>query len=281
MVRTLLLASRCVKLVFEMVNRPTLVKQLRDFGLDNKSAQIYLTLLTKGPTTPLELSRATGYNRTSVYRYLEELKKMGVAEEIIDEHRTLSQTCSPEQLKLLISQKEAAVDQLKNELPTLAEELSRLQNSAGSPTDVRFYRGKGGLQQLLWNLLKIPRDGEFIGHGYLNWNEVVGKPFAEKLRLGLIQNSTHSREVTNTVGLENFTSVPIYKNNLWQERFVSPKTIEIKHDTYIYNDVFAFAHFHNGELFGVEIHNPEIARTQKQLFEILWKIAEKPKDNRA
>ncbi|KKT77658.1 MAG: hypothetical protein UW86_C0003G0026 [Microgenomates group bacterium GW2011_GWA1_Microgenomates_45_10] len=257
----------------EMMNRLMLIKQLKAFGMDNKGAQIYLTLLQKGPTTSLEISRLTSYNRTSVYRYLEELKKLGVVEEIIDEHRTLAKASSAEQLKLLVAQKEAEVDQLKHTLPMLAEELSRLENDAGSPTKVLFYRGKNGIQQLLWNSLKIPKGGEMVGLSYRPWNDIVGREFSDKLRVELRIKEINDREVTNTPGPFDYVHDEMFEDFTWRERYLPSSILEIRHETLIYNDVFALFHYHNGELFGVEIHNAEIAKTQKQLFEILWKKA--------
>ncbi|EKD96520.1 MAG: hypothetical protein ACD_24C00009G0001 [uncultured bacterium] len=43
----------------------------------------------------------------------------------------------------------------------------------------------------------------------------------------------------------------------------------------IYNDVLALYNWHKGEVFGVEIYNDKITAMQKQIFEVLWKMAKK------
>lgn len=257
-----------------MMNKLITIRQLKDFGLDTKGANIYLSLLSRGPQTSLELSRQTGYNRTSIYRYLEELKKIGVVEEIVDENRKLAAAFSPGQLKLLVSKKEAEVDQLKSTLPPLIEELSRFEHNSPSPTEILYFRGKSGMEQMIWNLLKIPRNGEFTGQSYLPWNDLVGQKFADKVRQELMLNNIKSRELTNNPGPFDYVYEELYDTHLWVERYISPKILDIKFESFIYNDVYAFFHYHKGEIFGVEIHNQENTNYQNQLFGIVWKMAE-------
>ena len=103
----------------------------------------------------------------------------------------------------------------------------------------------------------------------------VGRDFAEKLRAERVKRKLSDREIQNTDqagSMSNWTSVKNY-GQVYQARFLPRKVIDIKHDTYIYNNVFAFFNFAGGELFGLEIHNAEIAKTQKQIFEVLWQMA--------
>jgi hypothetical protein len=60
---------------------------------------------------------------------------------------------------------------------------------------------------------------------------------------------------------------------IYQYRVIDPEILTIKHDTYIYGDVYAYYYHFQGEYFGVEIHNKVIAHTERQIFEILWKMA--------
>jgi len=40
--------------------------------------------------------------------------------------------------------------------------------------------------------------------------------------------------------------------------------------TIVYDDVVAYYNWLDGEVFGTEMHNNEIAQTQHHLFEMLW-----------
>lgn len=257
-----------------MMNKSSVIKQLMVYGLTAAEAGVYLTLLKKGVLTPLELSRLTDINRTTLYRLLEKLQKIGLVEEILAPKSTSFRAAEPARLKLLLAKKEAEVAALRRQMANLVKELTTAGKSIAGPTRVVYFRGINGLQQLLWNTLKAKV--EVLGFGYLDWNEAVGRRFAERLRREYVERQIYSREIDNHISSKvvEFTAVKGY-DKIYQERELPESKLPIHHDTYIYNDVFAFCHFFQGELFGVEIHNAEIAQTQKKIFEILWKMAKK------
>lgn len=261
--------------MFNMVNKTdksTTEELLGLFGLSLHEREVYLTLLKHTQTTPLTLAHATGINRTTLYRVLEALSEKGLVEEIIDYKSKSYRAAPPRQLDLLISKKEAETENLREQLPKLAAVLNQVSPPPSSPTRVLYFKGVAGLRQLLYNTLRA--EGEVVGYGYGNWNEGVGKRFAEKLRQEYVDRQIKARELLNVVDTTgSFSSVSGYVNGVYRNRAINPKKLHITHDTYIYNDVFAFYHAIGEQLFGVEIHNEAIARTQKQIFEILWKLA--------
>ena len=256
-----------------MMNNNTIIELLKNFDLNSKEGEIYLTLLQKGILSPLQLSRATLLNRTTIYRILEKLKQIGLVEEVLDEKRTKAKAISPDNFEMIVKQKESEIDKLKQTLPELKAQLTAIQGLASPETKVLYYRGQDGLKQLLWNTLNA--ENEIIGYGYMNWNDVVGKEFAEKLRQEVVLRKRYSREIQNSNSidpLKTYTSVPSY-DKYYSGKKIPKEKIAIKHDTYIYNNVFAFSHFIKEEFFGIEIYNAEIVLTQRQIFEILWAIA--------
>lgn len=250
-----------------------LKQKLSLLGLTDNQAEIYLLLLKQGLTSLLELSRQTTINRTTIYRIVEDLKQLNLVEEILDDRGAKIKAVTPENLQLLLAKKETELAGLKNNLPGLISDLSAISDQPAPSTQVVYFRGQSGLKQLLWNVLKAK--GESVGYGYADWNQSVGREFAEKLRLERTKRKIFDREIQNEDAFEpmsNWTSIKDYAQ-VYQCRFLDKKIVDIKHDTYIYNDVFAFYHFTGDELFGLEIHNPEITKTQKQIFEVLWKLA--------
>ena len=256
-----------------MVNKLDLKQKLSLLGLTDNQAEIYLLLLKQGLTSLLELSRRTVINRTTIYRVVEDLKKLNLVEEILDNRGIKVKAVTPEKLSLLLAAKEVELNHLKSNISSLVSDLSAIKDQPVPSTQVVYFRGQNGLKQLLWNILKAKR--EHVGYGYADWNQSVGREFAEKLRQEMVRRKVSSREIQNGDAFEpmsNWTSIKDYAQ-VYQCRFLDKKIVEIKHDTYIYNDVFAFYHFTGDELFGLEIRNPEIAKTQKQIFEVLWKLA--------
>jgi len=260
-----------------MMNKLDLKQKLNLLGLTDNQAEIYLLLLKQGLTSLLELSRRTTINRTTIYRIVEDLKQLNLVEEVLDDRGAKVKAVQPENLQLLLTQKETELTGLKNNLSDLINDLSAIKDQPSPSTQVVYFRGQSGLKQLLWNILKTK--GESVGYGYADWNQSVGKEFAEKLRAERVKRQIFDREIQNTdqAGpMSEWTKIKDY-GQVYQARFLPRKIIDIKHDTYIYNDVFAFFNFIGDELFGIEIHNQEIAKTQKQIFEVLWKIGKSRK----
>lgn len=254
-----------------ITDKSTIEELLGSFGLLSHEQEVYLALLKQTQATPLSLTRATGINRTTLYRVLEELSEKGLVEEIMDYKSKSYRAVPPEQLNLLITKKEAEVENLRERLPKLIATLNKVSPPSSSPTRVLYFKGISGLRQLLYNTLKAT--GEVVGYGYGSWNDGVGKRFAEKLRQEYMDRNITSRELLNTPPSTSITSIPGYFNRIYTSRTIKSLLLHITHDTYIHNDVFAFYHNIDGHLFGVEIHNEAIAATQKSIFEILWKIA--------
>jgi sugar-specific transcriptional regulator TrmB len=258
-----------------MMNNMDIKQKIKLLGLTDKQAEIYLVLLKHGLTSLLELSRRTEINRTTIYRIIEDLTKLNLVEEVLDNRGAKIKAIKPENLQLILTQKETELTTLKNNLPELISDLSAIKDNPSPSTQVVYFRGQSGLKQLLWNVLKAK--GESVGYGYADWNQSVGLEFAEKLRAERVKRKIFDREIQNSDALEPMASWTKIKNydQFYQCRFLNQKIVEIKHDTYIYNDVFAFFNFYQGEMFGIEIHNAEIAKTQKQIFEVLWKMGKK------
>ncbi len=252
-----------------MMNTNQIIENLLKLGVEEKASKLFISLLETGPQTPLSLSRNTNINRTTIYRELEKLREYGLIEEILEEHTTLFQASDPNSFNLLITRKESEVSQMKSSLPNLLSQISQITPMAPN-TKVLYYRGQKGIQQLLWNTLKAK--GEQVGLGYTDWNDAVGKSFAEELRNEYVARGICLREVLNEK-TSDYTVNNAYLTKYFRARYIPKKIITIKHDTYIYNNVFAYLHYYNNEYFGVEIHNQEIADTEKQIFEILWKMA--------
>ncbi len=258
-----------------MVNKTDKIQTgeiLGKFELSPDEQEVYLSLLGQGHATPLALSRATGINRTTLYRVLDTLSEKGLVEEVMDYKSKSYRAAPPEQLNLLIAKKEAEADNLREQLPKLVAALNQVAPPPASPTRVLYFKGVGGLRQLLYNTLQAK--DEVVGYGYGSWNDGVGKHFAEKIRQEYVDRHIKARELLNTVDpVGSYTSVIGYFNGVYRHRAINPQKLRITHDTYIYGGVFSFYHAVNNELFGVQIHNIKIAQTQKQIFEFLWKEA--------
>jgi len=245
-------------------------------GLSEEEIKIYLALTQRGMLTTLELSRATDIGRTQVYRFLEKMKKRGVVEEVIDEHRLMAKAVEISQLERLVKENERRLKNIRELFPQVQESLMAKVGQNQPKTKVLFYRGKSGLQQMVWNTLRAER--ECVGYTYRRIEEMVGEPFMVDWRRAFVEKGLVFRDVFSDHYLESLKQAPRQGPcpiNVFTGRYICPKIFDVNMHMDIYNDVVAYSDWYEDEVFGVEIYNKRVAQFQKQMFETIWKKAKK------
>lgn len=244
-------------------------------GLTAEEIQIYSSLVEKGDQTILELARQTKIPRTNVYRTLESMKAKGVTEEIIDEYKTKAKAVTSDTLEFLVGKKEIEVKNLRDQLPTVISALDFTAGSNFPDTKVLFFRGKSGIQQMVWNTLRAK--DEVIGYSYRILTDAVGEKFAIKWNEEFNSSGLKGRDLYSDEWLKSKVNPDSQEPGSWinfESRYIPSEVLNINHQMDIYNDTIGIYNWHQGEVFGVEIHNQKIADFQKQIFEILWNLPE-------
>jgi sugar-specific transcriptional regulator TrmB len=243
-------------------------------GLDNEEILVYSSLVERGKLTTLEISRATGISRTQVYRLLERMKEKGIVEEIVDEHRLMAQAIPVEELKQYLIEKQQNLDKLNRLYPEVEQFFSGRIATGQPETKTQFYRGRVGLQQMIWHTLRA--NGEVLGYTYRDISEVIGSDFMYSWSTAFVKKKIKMRDIFSDDFLESIRETKRIQR-LPQEnfvsRYISPNTLAVKLQIDIYNDVIAHYNWHDGEVFGVEIYNKKIASFHRQIFEIIWRKA--------
>lgn len=255
----------------------TVKEFLNRLGLTDDEARLYLVLNQSGPSTILNLSRQSGINRTKVYRIIESMQKEGIIEEIIDQYKKIIKAVSIETLELLIKEQESKSKYLRDTFPTVSNLIARQKLASQPGTKVLFYRGAQGIKQQVWNTLKT--EGELLGYSYRPLSELIGKYYEEWYE-EWIKRNLKMRDIYSDSYIEGKKSVRQkidsldFKSKNIISRYIPSKILNITHQMDIYNEVVSIYHWYEGGVFGVEIYNEKVASMQKQLFEIVWRIAE-------
>lgn len=247
----------------------------QNLGFSEEEVGILTTLGTYGSQTVLELSRAARINRTKVYRLVEELKKQGVVEEIVDEYRQLVKLVDLHKLDLIIKEREAKSKLLRDTFLNIQSLLSLSQEAHQPGTRVIFHRGEEGIRQMVWNTLSAKK--EVVGYTFRSLDEVVGKKFADEWHEEFVRRRLVFRDIYSDSYLESVKKHPHPHSQVEKKylkgRYIPKSILDVNHQVDIYNEVVAYYNWFEGEVFGVEIYNAKVARLQKQLFEIVWKMA--------
>ncbi|HKX72812.1 MAG TPA: helix-turn-helix domain-containing protein [Candidatus Saccharimonadales bacterium] len=244
-------------------------------GLEADIADLYMALHTFGPQTISQLARSAKVERTRIYRMIDRLSESHLIETETHYSRTILKAAPIGNLQLLLTQKEEELKSLKNELKDIRTTLD--STSLSSPlTHIQFYRGAEGVKQMMWNQTKAT--SENVAILYENMQNRTNSAYFERWVERANSNNQRFRGIIGDHFIK--TQQEWYARHTnerlehWQSRYVSDFVFPITHSTIIYDDVVGYFNWKDGEVFGIEIYNQEIANAQRQFFEMLWEQAQ-------
>lgn len=123
-----------------------IISILKQTGINDKQAKVYLAALELGSATIQELSEKSGIKRTSIYNFLEEMKQKRLLTEVRDGKHTL---LLPEDPKLLLQQ----AQQQTNNISILLPKLIDIYNEPGNKPKIRYFQGISGLERAYDDLI--------------------------------------------------------------------------------------------------------------------------------
>lgn len=260
-----------------MKEKQELKLYMRKLGMAEEWAEVYLDLVEHGESTPLLVARSTGLNRTKVYRVLEQMQKQRLVSEIVGEHTTRFVPAGPERIEEMLKAKQVMVAEVSSKWGLMGQKLEELEVAREAETKVRYYKGRSGIQQMVWNTLKASK--EIVGYTHTAFEGAVGEKFAQDYYDEFYRRNLHMRDLVSESYRESMRGVELAKQSYrqhphWeshiQSRYLAPQILVIPHQMDIYDGVVSFYRWEGKEVFGVEIYNPHVYQMQKQLFELAW-----------
>jgi len=235
-------------------------------GLDEKSAQFYLSCLESGKTTINEVAKNIKAPRSSCYLILERLKKEGlIFETPFGRKRTLVAQ-NPERLKILLEKRK---EESENVYGSIKQILSTLNSISQIPQrqKVRYYEGFESIKQIYNETLESKLIHVFC---LTQNNSFEFKEFIDKYMNRLKKKGIETKElVTDTdYDIEYRDEFSTQKNKI----VCVPKEYIANTDYMLWDDKVAFISFKNGRYTGIVIEDQEIASFEKNRFTLLWKM---------
>lgn len=249
----------------------TYLNLVNAYGLSDEEGRIYLYLLAHGFQSALNLSRNLKIARTKIYRLLDKLKSKQVIEFRLSSRGMEFGAVHPAIFRQLLEKKQQELHALSNTLPDLITQLSGLITPSSPHSKVLYYSGKEGIEQLSYNITQAKDLLRVYEVEHLS--EFIDPNLAEQIRSELVKNKVMTHDLTNKLRLRDFTQVTQMISRYSQFRHLPPTQLKIQFEVLIYNDIYATYTYQDEDWFGVEIHNPELAAMQKQLFDFVWQQA--------
>lgn len=242
-------------------------------GLEAELADIYLALHAHGPQTISELSRTSKVERTRIYRLIDRMMESNLIEVETHHKRGVIKAAPVSNLRILINQREEELKNLQDELGLIEQTLAR--NSLSNPdTRVQFYHGPQGIRQMMWNELNSKT--EILCYANRILEEATGKAFMNRWTDGFEERRMTSRLLMNDDFITSWeagkrSGIATDRKVEGMDYVIVPEDIfRIKHLSDVYDNVTTYYHWKDGDVFGIEIYNDEIADSQRQFFELLW-----------
>lgn len=119
---------------------------IKHLGLTDHEAAVYVTSLSLGPSSVLEIARKTDMHRTTVYAVIEALKAKGLMHEEARGFKKKFAAENPEKL-------ESTLDRMRGAFRESLPELMALYNAHGGESAIKYYEGLKAVENVYDEIL--------------------------------------------------------------------------------------------------------------------------------
>jgi len=244
-----------------------IISTLHQLGIEEKQAQVYLACLELGSATIHELSEKSGVKRTSIYNFLSEMKQAGLVSEIKQGKKILLVAENPH---VLIQRAKNQVKKVEEMLP----EMMGIFNQPGNKPKVRYYEWVEGIKHAYDDMIQSK---ETI-YGYSDYEKMFAA-MPEDFLWDIPKRRTENRQKFYCIAKDGEQGRLVKSKDAEQLREVRlVSEIELDTEINIYGNKVLMISFRRPYA-AVIVEDAAIARSQKSIWEIMWKsVGRKEKD---
>ncbi|MBS3168666.1 hypothetical protein J4216_06065 [Candidatus Woesearchaeota archaeon] len=230
-------------------------EKLSHIGLTEIESKVYINLLEYGKSNPSVLSRKTGVHRRSIYDVLDRLIEKGLVSYIVENGKRVYMPTDPKRIQDLIEEQ-------KQDILSLMPDLEAKFYHSKGKQETLFFRGKEGIKTIFEDQINEGKDVYIIGASHIAKEllrfyipHYTNKRIKKKIKLHAIYS-----------GKKHQSPVPLSEVKYLPESFASLVS------TNIYGNKAAIILWIQDPV-AILIKQPDIAKTFKNYFDLLWKIA--------
>jgi sugar-specific transcriptional regulator TrmB len=234
---------------------------LKTLNLSNNESKIYLELLKMGTSKVNEIAKRLNLPRTTVYNILDSLISKGFVSYVIKSGIKYFESTDPQRLLL---KEEEKLNKLKSIIP----ELEKIKQTIGEKPMVEIYEGVEGMKSIIEQVLRMPKGNTLYAYNNADLYKYLGYYFPNYVK------RRRKKGIYAKVIVERCKESKKYRKKgekiLLKMRFY-PKRFDS--NVFIFENKVALLTFSKEILMGVLIENESIANTQREVFNILWKLS--------
>ena len=248
---------------------------LRNIGLTENEIKIYISLLKSGSSTAYEIGKKTGIYRVHVYDKIEQLMDKGLVTQVYKGAKKYFQPTHPTKLKQYIEDKKKQIEKQEKDVESIIPKLEAFTNLPREDTVVEVFKGREGLKYCLRDTVRSLKDKHknekciyIMGIDDKKYNEnlpIFMKQYFRDLRKYKIPEKVITVKKKG-VFLFSKKTAPGTTYRYLEEKQFNPT------NTFVYANKVVIVSW-GTPVTAIMIKNEEIAKTHKNHFEHLWKIA--------
>ena len=237
-------------------------QELKEFGLTDNEVKVYLACLKLGTALVQGIAKKANTYRTYTYEILKSLIEKGLVSYVIKNGKQYFEVAEPEKLLNILKEKETKINKI---LP----DLKNIYKTSIEKPKVELYEGKEGLKTILDDIIRTK--GEVLVYGSTAKQIQILQFYFPNYIRRRVEAKVHTRVITEK-STRTIEMLKTEKKDLRESKFIVK--MDFPTITYIYGTKVAILSLEK-EIIGLIIENESIANTQRQIFELLWKIAKK------
>lgn len=254
------------------------LQTLIDLGLTLRQAKVYLALAQSGMSTVKMISKVSGVNRPDIYRIMDKLQKLGLAEEIVDTPLRFAASPIQNAVSSLVDHKIKEVYELRQEARELIKRFGEREAETAIREGEKFVLVPGRERLSLWlkraaenaqSSIDVVCSKEAFPKRLSVMAEVYEKAMDRGVKIRWILEKTEDRN--------SWTEVQaLTKNRFFKLRFL-PKSPRERLALFDRKQVFVVTDAKKGALESSALwtNNPSILAIIKDYYELLWITAMK------
>ena len=241
------------------------VNNLKELGLTENEAATYISMLSLGPCTVLQISKDSGIKRTTIYSTLESLKAKGLVNIQVKGLKEFYATEGPEKLEQMLELK-------RQKFKVMLPELQAIHNLQGGQSFIKYYEGVSGVKTVYDHILDDLKPGddymiisdmeEFLKMDREYFTKFIEKRVKYNLKVRTIIQKSESGRYYKTIEQQTNQTIRFFPDGttMTANLVITPYRIII---TQIVAPIVT-----------IVIENKSIVQMQKEEFEIIWKTLE-------
>ena len=244
----------------------SLENNLKQLGLEEKEAKVYLAALELGPTNIQNLAKKSEIKRSTLYEIIRNLKEQDLLTESPKGKRKIFIAAEPENLKRSIKLKE----QLLNDI---LPELKSLNNIGFVKPKITFYEGREGFQKIYLDSLETKEKSICAIAPSKLIVDIVGEDFSNKYVEERAKRKIQTKliHITSNATRYKYLDPKSFPKTLRSVRF-TPSELVFNNAIVIYGNSVAIMS-NKKEGFGFVVESADYAQTMRVFYDLLWNIS--------